>query len=381
MTVTVKARFGRNPLLTSLVVLLFISGCGDNSSQTNDSTNIAKTPPVYRLQTATIRQRSLPTYYSAPGTVIAKDQLQISSRITGYIDRVNVSEGDYIQPGDPLVEIDGTQVEAAIKGAKAASLSARAELQDAREDIKRYLALSETKALAVEQLQNAKFRQQKAEAALAQTEAILEAREQDRRSINLNSPVQAWVRERLRDPGDLALAGEPILRLDILATMELEIFLSPAQIGSIEIGQLIQVSVPTKQTLILAEIKRIVRFADPITRRSKVLIGVPNDIGLLPGQFARAEIPLEPIVTLVVPNHAMTTRAGIPGVFTVDHKNIVRFRSIRTGRASGDVQQVLSGLKPGWTVVMHPPTQLKDGDTAQVKAFDKDSERSALSND
>ena len=376
-----ELRFKCAQLLATLFVLFAIASCSDNSSQSEDATKPTENSTVYRLQSAIVAKQSLPLFYSAPGTVIAKDQLQISSRITGYINRLNVSEGDRIQPGDLLVEIDGTQVEATIKGAKAASLSARAELEDAREDIKRYVALSETKALAVEQLQNAKFRQQKAEAALAQTEAILEAREQDRRSINLTSPVQAWVRERLRDPGDLALAGEPILRLDILETMELEIFLSPAQIDSIRIGQQIQVSVPTKQASILAEIKRIVRFADPITRRSKVLIGVPNDIGLLPGQFARAEIPLEPIVTLVVPSFAITARAGIPGVFTVDHKNTVRFRSVRTGRISGDSQQILAGLEPGWKVILHPPIQLRDGDTAKVSAFYLEPKQPALTND
>ncbi|MBL4585260.1 MAG: efflux RND transporter periplasmic adaptor subunit [Pseudomonadales bacterium] len=333
-----------------------------------DLSNSAVTPTSYQLQTALVTQRTLPLFYAAPGTVVAKDQLQISSRITGYIDQLNVSEGDQIEPGDLLVKIDGTQVEAAIRSAKAGTQAANAELQDARADIKRYQALSKTKALSPEQLQNAEVRQRQAEASLAQAEGALISAEQDLRSILLTSPVQAQVRERLRDQGDLALAGEPILRLDILSTMELEIYLSSAQIASIRIGQQITVSAPNQTQEIVGKIKRIVQFADPVTRRSKVLIGVPNDIGLSPGQFAQANIPLEARPTLVVLASAITQRAGIAGVFLLDEQNIVRFRSVRIGRSWQQYKQILAGVEPGWRLILAPPTQLTDGDINSTRA-------------
>ncbi|MBV1915314.1 MAG: efflux RND transporter periplasmic adaptor subunit [Pseudomonadales bacterium] len=346
-----------------LLLLLTLSACQQDPDVSSDSGNDSDKRASYTLQTTTVTKQSLPLIYNAPGTVTAKNHLQISSRITGYIDQINVSEGDRIQPGDLLVEIDGAQVEAAIKGAKAATRAARAELQDSTEDIKRYRALSETKVLAAERLQNAEFRQRKAEAMLAQAQAELDAREQDRRSIKLISPVEAYVRERLRDQGDLALAGEPILKLDILSEMELEIYLSAQQINAIEVGQAILISIPSEADLLIGTIKRIVRFADPITRRSKVLIKLPEGIELSPGQFARAEIPLQSQPTLVVPTAAITMRAGINGVFVLDENNAVHFESIRTGRISQPYSQVLSGVEEGWRLILNPPVQLKSGDS------------------
>lgn len=352
----------RKPFIIIGLITLFpaLTGCQQDPQPNRESAKTA--PTTYQLEVGQVVQQSLPLIYSAPGTITTKDQLQISSRITGYIDQVNVSEGDQIEPGDLLVKIDGTQVEAAIKGAKASTRAARAELQGATEDIKRYQTLSKTQAISPEQLQNAGVRQRKAEAALAQALAALEAREQDRRSIHLTSPVQAQVRERLRDQGDLALAGEPILRLDILSTMELEIYLSSTQIDSINVGQKVAVSVPAKPVPVVGEIKRVVRFADPVTRRSKVLIGLPNDIGLSPGQFARADIPLKVQSTLVVPSSAITNRAGISGVFIVDEAKVLRFRSIRVGRKWQQQQEILSGLEPGSQLILNPPPQLRDGD-------------------
>ena len=344
-----------------LFILLPLTACQKDPDYSTRSDEAA-TPSTHSLQTTTVVKQSLPLIYTAPGTVTAKNQLQISSRITGYIERINVSEGDYIQSGELLVEIDGTQVEATIKGAEAATRAAQAELEDATEDIKRYKTLSETRALAVEQLQNAAFRQRKAEAALTQAQAALEARQHDRRSIHLTSPVQAHVRERLRDQGDLALAGEPILKLDILSEMELEIYLSPQQLSAIEIGQEIAVSIPYKPEPLAGTIKRIVRFADPITRRSKVLIKLPSGIELSPGQFARADIPLKVQSTLVVPSSAITNRAGIAGVFIVDEAKVLRFRSIRVGRKWQQQQEILSGLEPGSQLILNPPPQLRDGD-------------------
>jgi len=355
--------------ILAFALALLLAACQESQPNRPSSDRSVNT---YSVLIEKVEERSLPVIYPVPGTIVAKDHLQVASRITGYIDHIDVDEGDLVEPGAVLVRIEGTQVEAAIKGVEAAIVSARAELQDAKDDLKRYRALSKTQALAEDKIRDAVVRRTKAEAALAQAQAELEAKRQDRRHIHLTSPVRAQVRERLRDQGDLASAGEPILRLDVLSSLELEVYLSSSQIGSITKGQKIDLFVQSDAHPITGKVARIVRSADSVTRRSKVRITLPNNKDLSPGQFARAHILLGHETAPTVPVSAIVERAGIEGVFVVKEEGTARFRSIRTGRHWHDYRQVLAGVEAGLSVILDPPLRLRDGDRIKRAKTDGD---------
>ena len=208
------------------------------------------------------------------------------------------------------------------------------------------------------------------ELTLAQAQAELEAKRQDRRHIRLTSPVQAQVRERLRDQGDLASAGEPILRLDVLSSLELEVYLPSSQIGSVTHGQKVDVFIHSDSHPVVGEVVRIVRSADNVTRRSKVRIALPDNDAFSPGQFARAHILLGRETTTTVPVSAIVERAGIEGVFVVKEDGAVRFRSIRTGKHWQNYREVLAGVEAGLPVVLDPPLRLRDGDRVKRATTD-----------
>jgi len=330
-----------HPILILMLALL-ITACQDDVANLYPSSHDS---PTYNLTTATIEKQELPLIYPVPGTIVAKTHLQVASRITGYIDHIAVDEGDQVGPGAVLVRIDGTQVEAAIRGVEAAITSAQAELKDAKDDLKRYRALSKTRAVAEDQFRDAVVRQTKAEAALAQVQAELESKRQDRKHIQLTSPVRAQVRERLRDQGDLASAGQAILRLDVLSPLELEVYLPSSQIGSVTEGQRVDVFIQSDPRPVIGEVVRIVRSADSVTRRCKVRIALPDNTDLTPGQFARAHILLGREAVTAVPVSAIVERAGIEGVFVVKEDGAVRFRSIRTGKQWQDYREVLAAAR------------------------------------
>lgn len=345
-------------LLCLFVTSLLLGGCQDGPSSQ---------PPLpggvkhYKLATAVVEQRLLPIIHPVPGTVVAKEQLQLASRITGFIERITVDEGDLVEPGAILVKIDGAQIEAAIRGVEAMIRSARVELDDAKNDLQRFRTLSDSRVLSEDQLRDAVVRQTKAEAALAQAQAELEVKQQDLRYIQLVSPVRAQVRERLSDPGDLATAGAPILRLDVLSTLELEVYLSASQVGQVSKGKKVEIFFPSDSGAIPGEVSRIVRSADNVTRRSKVRITLPDDPRLSPGQFARANFQFGQEKVPMVPLPAIVERAGIQGVFVVSDDRKVRFRSIRIGKVWQGYGEILAGLDVKTEVVLDPPARLRDG--------------------
>ena len=347
--------FGRIILVTIATVFI-ITAC---ENEVSVDTNKVNTIPNVKI--SKIEQLLLPVILPVPGTVVSKDRLKVASRITGFIENITVDEGDIVKPGDVLVEIDNAQVEAAIKGADATVLAAKADLLDAENDMTRLKSLVKSKTVAKDKLRNAEVRQAQAQAALAIAESEVIAKQQERRYSNITSPLHAQVRERHRDPGDLTTAGEPILQLDVLGDMELVIYLPSTSISQISVGQLVNVRVESHSELLESRITSIVRAADEVTRRYKVRILLPENEKLTPGQFGQAQIVLREESVTVVPVSAITTRAGIEGVFITDTSNILHFRSVRLGKSWNNLREVLAGLEIDTLVVTNPSVMLHDG--------------------
>ena len=344
-----------------LAALFALTACEDKDSPANSS----KSHTIHDVVVSKIEQQMMPVILPVAGTVVSQNRLKVASRITGFIENITVDEGDIVKPGDVLVEIDNAQVESAIKGADAAVLAAKADLLDAKGDVRRIEKLVQSKIVAVDDLRNAKVRRAQAKATLATAEAEVIAKRQDRRYSHITSPVHAQVRERLRDPGDLAAAGEAILQLDVLGDMELEIYLPSTSISNVAIGQIVNVQVESSDELLESKIMNIVRSADEVTRRYKVRLLLPPSEKLAPGQFGQAQILLRNEAVTVIPVSAITERAGIKGVFITDASHTLRFRSVRLGKLWQDLREVLAGLEPGTLVVINPSIALRDGDAAR----------------
>jgi RND family efflux transporter MFP subunit len=353
-------------MLLSATAIFVLSACDDGGSQIQSNNE----RPAHDVEISKIELQTLPVILPVPGTVVSKERLKVASRITGFIEKITVDEGDIVKPGDTLVKIDNAQIEAAIKGANAAVLAAKADLMDAKDDVKRIKKLVKSKTMAEDDLRNAEVRRAQANATLATAEAEVVAKRQDRRYSHIISPVHAQVRERLRDPGDLATAGESILQLDVLGDMELEVYLPSTSISSISVGQTVDVKVKSCDELLAAKVASIVRAADEVTRRYKVRLLLPPNDKLTPGQFGQAQFVLGNEDVIVVPVSAVTERAGIEGVFVKDVSNKLSFRSVRLGKtwqpgSSQAVREVLAGLDVETLVVTSPSAILRDGDTAR----------------
>jgi RND family efflux transporter MFP subunit len=311
------------------VMFLSLTGCQEDLASQDDTSGPAISHSVSLAQ---VESHVFPKIYSVPGTIVPSERLQIASRVAGYIEKITVDEGDIVEAGTILVEIDNAQVDASIKSAESDVVSAKAELEEAQGDVKRFRKLVRSKTITEDQLRKAIVRQTSAKANLAKTKAVLKSNQKDRQYTYITSPVRAQVRERLQDPGELSASGSPILRLDVLGPMELEVYLPSTRVGNVVIDQDVDVYVQSENTPLVGSIKSIVRSADKVTRRSKVRIALPEKQSLAPGQFARAVIVLGEELLTVVPLETVTERAGIEGVFIVDKNDTIRFRSIRIGK-------------------------------------------------
>ena len=238
--------------------------------------------------------------------------------------------------------------------------SARADLEDARSDVKRLQRLSKTQHLAEDELRNAEVREANARAQLQKALAELKMHEADRVYTKLSSPEDAVIVERLADKGEFVGNGQTILQLESLSLHEIEVFAPVSLAKTIAIGQ--SITIRTDGTVqhplnVLA----VVTSADPVTRQVKIRLDA-SSIAATPGAYAEAQLITEEYSAVAVPLKAVINRAGIPGVFIVGNDDIARFRSIRLGRVQDGHQEVIVGLDSGTLIISEPTAQLRDGD-------------------
>ncbi|MCU7842079.1 MAG: efflux RND transporter periplasmic adaptor subunit [Candidatus Thiodiazotropha sp. (ex Troendleina suluensis)] len=332
-----------------------VAGCTQK-----DATPSAKAVMTFEAQTEIIQQRAFPQVLAMPGEVVPAREMKIASNLNGFVRTVLVQEGDMIQKGQLLAEIDPAGTEAAIAQAKARVTSAAASLIDAREDVERFRKLAEANALAKDQLRDAQVIVIAVQAELDQAQAEWKARIADLAYVKLLAPENAVVVERFLEPGDLAGLQSPVLLLQSRAPREIEVFIPVSVIDSISIGSRLPVKLDDG-SVHSSEVLRIVPSADSATRRVKVRLALPPDITTTPGSYGQVSLTLRDEQAVGVLESAIVSRAGIVGVFVIDNYALARFRSLELGRTYEGYHLVLSGLLPGDPVILNPSARLHDG--------------------
>ena len=320
------------------------------------------TPAVHNARIVPVRETAIARVYQAPGQLVADRTLTLESRLTGRIERITAREGDIVEPGEALVEIEATAVASAIEQARADISAAKAELADAQADVKRFARLARTQSLAEDELRNARVRVTRAQATLSSAKAALTAREADLSYRQVSSPVRARLVERLKQPGDLAAPGAPLLRLEPMDSVLFETFLPGTLVHRVEVGTTAGLRLDGMGDPLEAEVVAVVLSADPVTRRCKVKLRLPEGAHPTPGTYGQAQFLWKTEIVPTVPAGALIRRAGVDGVFVIEGENIARFRTVRVGDADRNRLQILAGLEPGAKVVEHPPPGLADGD-------------------
>jgi RND family efflux transporter MFP subunit len=359
MHLAVSGRPGTGCRLLVLALSLLLSACGQEPSAP-----AVRSRTDLELDVASVGR--VPRYYTVPGSVIADERVQLSSRISGFIRKLAAREGEPVRQGQVLVEIDPADVEGAVQRADAALASARADLADARVDVDKFTALTKTGAVPIDTLRKAEVRRDVAQARLAEAKAALGTATAQRAYTSITSPVDGTVVARLRESGDLATPGLPILEIEARNTLVFQTYVAESRIAQLDATQPVRVELDAVPGAHEGRLLRVVPSADPATRRYEVKIGLPALEGLLPGMFGRAQFRLGEEQVLTVPRTALIERGGLRGAYRVAADGEIGFRWLRTRREIDGRVEVTAGLEAGDRVVLNPPDDLRDGDRVAV---------------
>ncbi len=342
------------------------------------------------------------------GDIVPETQVTIYSKVQGWVEKINVREGDRVKAGQVLVTLDAREAEAAVDQAKASLEAATARLKQVRAtseetvqsqiqqtkanmelaeaDLKRAQELQQKNFIARQQLDEARMKysvakaaydlslnsiRQKtwendialAEAQVRQAKANLDLSQAQLANLIILSPMNGGVTKRYVDPGTMVKDTAPILTLMDLSEMKMLVNVIEREFVRLQIGQPVKVTVTAfPNRTFQGRISVITPALEMQSRTAEIQIAIPNPGYVLnPGMFGRAEILLRsnPSATLV-PIEALIAK-GEKDIVYVVNDNKAFARTVQKGLVKDTSVEILQGVKVGEKIVVAGQESLKDG--------------------
>jgi RND family efflux transporter MFP subunit len=344
-------------------------GCGEHEPPAAQNDSVMRTRAA---DVQTVQQAPLSVRAELPGMVASEDQVQVASRLMGYIREIKVEEGQVVKAGQLLFVIDPTDIQGQMSQARAGLAQAEAALTDAKIDHERFGTLYQEEAIPKLQWDKIRLQKQVAEQQVAAARAGLNQANSQMRYASVVAPIDGVVTQKMAHAGDLATPGRPVLVIEGLKKLQVRTQVSSSVFDQIKVGEKVTIVTDGEaaQAPIAGTIAQVVPVADPVSHTHLVKIDLPAGSGLSSGNFVRVGFAVGSRQGIRVPTAALAERAGITGVFVVDAQGFARYRMVRTGVADQGMVEIQSGLNAGEKIIVSNVGQLENGDRISGGAHD-----------
>jgi RND family efflux transporter MFP subunit len=375
-----------------LPALLFTAGCGTESAQNQPQ------PPL-----VTVARPSLETVPPDDeiftGRTTAPKTVEVRARVTGYLDKVLFKDGDEVDKGDPLYEIDPRPYQAFLDRAEGQVTQTQARVTRLGQDFQRYQKLVTTGAVSREEYDKVAGDKAEADAALKAAKANLEGYKLDLSFCKMSAPMAGRISRTLIDPGNLVKAD--------LSLMTNIVVVDPIWANfDIDEGTLLRIQRLIREGKVKANGDEVAVFlgtgdekgfphqgtlnfidnqVNPSTGTLRARATFPNprvnakgendpkgNRVLSPGLFVRIRVPVgEPYQALLVADRALLSDQGQKFLYVVQDDKPVR-RLVDVGPLKGGLRvvmpavkkddgSILKGLEPADLIVVNGVQRVRAG--------------------
>jgi multidrug efflux system membrane fusion protein len=331
----------------------------------------AAAPHSVSVAVATVQKQDVPVFLTGLGTVTAFYTANIKSRVDGQIMKVNFREGQVVNQGELLIEIDVRPYQATLDQVQAQLFRDQAQLRDAKLNLDRYTALIPSGSIAQQQVDTQKALADQLEGTVRNDQALIETAKLNITYCHITAPFTGRIGLRQVDPGNIIHASDttPMLILTQLQPI--------AVIFPLPEDQLPSVSRAMKQSTLgvdaysrddqtklgAGKLVTIDNEIDPTTATAKLKAVFDNkDNQLWPNQFVNAHLLLETRKnSTVLPTAAILRGPQGTYVYAVNSDKTVEDRAVTVSLTQGNTTVVTSGLNPGDVVVTDGQDKLQKG--------------------
>jgi membrane fusion protein (multidrug efflux system) len=320
----------------------------------------AFTPPPQVITVAPVNHTTWESTLKAVGSLEAVQGVMVTAELSGKVDRIDLTPGDFVQAGQLLLQQDVSVETAQLRAAESDATLARKNLERARQLVGQQV------------IPRADFdaRKSRYDRAAAQVDLI-------RATIakkTIRAPFAGRLGIRRVNLGEVLESGQAIVSLQSLDPIYVNFQLPQQEVGRLEAGLEVRVLIEALGDLAMeGRVTAVNPEVDSRSRNITVQATLSNpDERLRPGMFATVEVVLpEEREVLTVPATAVSYAPYSDSVFVVetgeegaagdDNQRVLRQQFVQLGEQRGDFIAVKKGLAAGQTVVSTGVFKLRNG--------------------
>lgn len=343
-----------------------------------------KTLPPLAMQVVTVVQQDVPLYTEFVGQTFGLSDVEITSRVEGWITSMNYQEGGEVKKGQVLYTVDPLPYQNKLDQSRGNLAEARTMLEKARADLNRIRPLAEMKAVSQRELVAAEAQFGAAQARVQAVEANVRNAQLELGYTQIKAPISGTIGISKVRVGDYVNPIRSVLntvsqintirvRFTLAENEMFRLYRLTKQKNNSSVNQDVEMILgdgspyPMKGTINFTD-----RQVDPTTGALTFDASFPNPDKLLrPGQYVKVRLLTEQRSSaMLVPQRAISELQGQNQVFVVGDSNKVSMKLIQTGPKYGRYTVVESGLQPGEKVVLGGTAMLRNGSVIVPKPVD-----------
>lgn len=297
---------------------------------------------------------AFPLTIEALGTARANESIDIRSLVSQRIVAIRFKEGERVETGRVLVELQSAE-------ARADVASAKATLAESTSQLRRAQQLYETKAVSASELDQRLTRRDADKAALDAASARLA-------DTQVSAPFAGVLGLRNVSLGSYVTPDDVITTLDDTDPIKLDFAVPETMLAQLATGLPIAAkSAAWPGVDFVGRVQSIDTRVDPVSRTLMVRALLPNaEARLRPGMFLTVTLLRDDVRALVVPETAIVPERSRRFVLVVGADDTVERREVRTGRRSPGLVEITGGLSAGEVVVVEGTQKAIPGRTVRV---------------
>ncbi|MDR3156183.1 MAG: efflux RND transporter periplasmic adaptor subunit [Holosporaceae bacterium] len=346
-----------------LLVLFLAAGCDDKKQRSQQPTQMVGAVKVVR--------ENVPLIIEAQAKITGSLEIQVRAQVSGILKSRLFHEGQFVNKGDKLFEIDQEPYKAALKKANGTLAQAQSEMRRTTRDYDRMKKLYKDKAVSQKDHDDALAAFERAEANLKVAEGLVKEAEINLGYTEVRAPISGVVRKEAQSVGNLiSLTGDSSLLTTMVQVSPLHANFSVSgevwsNIAKSNIAGKVQLLKPGGYAVEVimsdgtvypysGKIIFIDSSEDNFTSSVSIKAEIPSDDHqrlLLPGQFVRVRlVGAEYTNALVIPTSAIVQTEASRSAYVVGKDKVVQARSIKA-ESIGNKAIVDSGLQEGEVVI------------------------------